>query len=71
MWTFESLPKIGRPLKKEDFSDMKRVLDNAIGDESLKISRNEVRDSGWQNIGNCAQTVADYMIDKYSELTKE
>ena len=67
-WIFESLPKIGVKLDQKDFSDMKRVILDAINNEQLKIGREEVRKTGWQNIGACAETVAEYMQNKYAEL---
>ena len=72
LWIFETLPKVGVELKEEDLTDLKSIIDATVESDELKKSRIEAKDSGWQNIGNCATTTVDYMIKKYEELnTKE
>ena len=68
MWIFEALPKIGIPLDQKDFPNLKEVIDGAVHDDRLRIGREEVRSSGWQNVGHCAETVTDYMIHKQKDL---
>lgn len=65
LWRFEILNKIGIPLKKEQFSDMKLVIEKALSDFSLKESRNEARNQAWMYRGESAKRVADYLIERY------
>ena len=69
LWVFETLPKVGVELQKEDLADLKSVIEKALSNDELKKSRIMARESGWQNIGKCAQTVVNYMINKYDELS--
>lgn len=71
MWVFEVLPRIGMPLKREDFGRMKEVIDQAVESEDLKKNLEEIRDSAWMHPGESARLIADHAVRKYEELQKK
>jgi len=71
LWLLDALPQIGIPLKKEDFSNMRSVIEHTLKDTDLKAGRDRIREEGWQNVGKCAESTFDYMIGKYSDLYSE
>ncbi|MBR1523318.1 MAG: CDP-glycerol glycerophosphotransferase family protein [Lachnospiraceae bacterium] len=71
MWVFEVLPKIGIPLKKEDFGRMKEVIDRAVNSEDLKRNLEEIRSSAWMHPGESAKLIVDYAVRKYQEHQKK
>ncbi|MCQ2247906.1 MAG: CDP-glycerol glycerophosphotransferase family protein [Treponema sp.] len=68
MWEFRILSKIGIQLKEDDFGRIGEIIGDAISSENLKASRREVRDEAWQNRGNAAASVVDYLVGKQKEL---
>ena len=71
LWTFTTLPKIGRQLKEEDFGQLKEIIDSMIGDPAYKQAIEAVKSECWAHIGQSAELTADYMIRKRGELLKE
>ena len=70
MWKFKVLPRIGLPLKQEDFSRMKEVIQNAVKDKTLAAGRDQAREEAWAHIGESARLTVDYLISKQEELKK-
>lgn len=68
LWRFDALEKIGIPLSKEKFPNMKSVIENALSDKSLKQGREEVRNQAWMYKGESAKRVTDYLISKLESL---
>lgn len=71
LWAVEALPKIGPTLTEDSLPRLKELIDLAIDDLSYMESRHEARDETWMYRGESAKRVADYLIGKYEELTKE
>lgn len=71
LWTYEILPKIGRQLTRENFANIKDLIDECIGGSDLQRGRDLARKQTWVNIGQGAAKTADYLINKYDELTAE
>ena len=71
MWTFTTLPKIGRKLTKEDLKDMKTLIDSCIHDEVYQEARKTAREETWAHIGEATTRTVDYLIDKYEQLQQE
>lgn len=69
LWTFETLPKIGRLLTPDNLSSLKEMIDTMLHDPSYQTAIAEARAETWANIGRSAELIADYMIDKQKELT--
>ncbi len=71
LWTFETLPRIGKPLREEDFDGLQKIIgemtESAVYREGIERA---VRES-WANIGNGAAYTADYLITKHGELYPE
>ncbi len=68
IWKIRILPKLGIPLREEDFPRLKEVIDKTLSDDTLSEGREEARSEAWANIGHSAFLTADYMIKKYEEL---
>ncbi len=68
LWIFESLKKLGVRLEKDDLGRIGEVIDTAIHDEALAKGREEVKKSGWSNIGNSAEYIFDYLTGKHRKL---
>jgi len=71
LWTYEILPKIGKKLTRENFANIKDLIDDCIGGSDLQRGRDLAREQTWVNIGQGAAKTADYLINKYDELTAE
>lgn len=71
LWRFEVLKELGVPLKKEDFPRMQELIDDLLQKGQVQEARDRVRCEAWQCIGESAKRTADYMIQKYHELTSE
>ncbi len=69
LWKFRVLPRLGVPLKEEQFPQIKEVIDEALADTSLAEGRAAAREEAWAHIGESAVRVADHLIRKYGELT--
>ena len=77
-WRFEEDPwnvstprRIGVELTKENIPNLKQIIDDSIGNTSLDEARNEAKNETWCNIGSSSKVIADYLADKYGELSKQ
>ena len=77
-WRFEEDPwnvatprRIGIELTKENIPNLKQIIDDSIGNTSLDDARNEAKNETWCNIGSSAKVIADYLADKYDELSRK
>ncbi len=77
-WRFEEDPwnvatprRIGIELTKENIPNLKQIIDDSIGNTSLDEARNEAKNETWCNIGSSAAVIADYLADKYEELSRK
>lgn len=68
MWTFTTLPKIGRQLEKADFGRLKEIIDEMLSNPEYKEAIEAARKETWVHIGESAVLTADYMIEKASGL---
>ena len=64
------IPKLGKELKKESFGDLKDLILDLVNNSEYHDSIIAARDEYWQNRGNASKSVADYLLDKLSELKK-
>ena len=71
LWRFEVLKKLGVKLKEKDFSRMKEVIDSTIASSQFAEGRKEVSAQAWQNKGECAKSVVDYLTNKAAELKEK
>lgn len=70
-WTFDILPSLGKQLTPEKLDELKNMIDGCLGDPCYAQGRKEARRQAWVHPGEGAARTADYLIAKYSELTKE
>ena len=71
LWTLSALPRIGQELNMETMSDIKSLIDSTLENEKYAIGRKEVKEEVWAYFGEGAVRSADYLMDKYAELTAE
>ena len=69
LWTATALPRLGRMLSPENIRDLKTLIDESIDDPRFAEGRQQVREETWENIGQGAALAADYLCEKYDELT--
>ncbi len=69
LWTFKTLPKIGKCLNSANLSDLKDIIDELLCDPSFKAAIEQARAETWSCIGRSAELIADYAIQKQKELT--
>ncbi len=69
LWTFQTLPKIGRSLAEEDLPRMKEIIDDMLRDPGYRDAVEEARRETWANRGHAAEAIADYLIQKRAALT--
>lgn len=61
LWRFGALEKIGVQLQEKDFAKIRDVIDSTIHSTKLLDGIKEVGDEAWQNRGNSAKFVTDYL----------
>ena len=67
LWTFETLPKLGRQLKREDLPRVKELIDQCLNDPGYQAARDEARRETWQYIGEGTVRTVDYLMKKLTE----
>ena len=70
LWTFEVLPRIGIQLTEDKIDNIGEIIKDCINNKSYEAQRSEARKECWQNIGNSAESIADYLIKKREERRK-
>ena len=69
-WSEKVLTDIGVQLKEEDFENLETVIKNALESKSLSKGRDKVRSECWENVGQSAKNVVDYLVKKHEEVIK-
>ena len=64
MWTFKTLPKIGRKLDRESLPNLKALIDDMLSNPKYRNALQEAREESWAQPGMAAGRIADYMIAK-------
>ena len=67
-WTFRVLPKLGLKLTDENMDDIGNLISRCLSETRYEQGRMEARQETWANIGESAELVADYLIEKHREL---
>lgn len=68
LWTFKTLPRVGRQLVAADLEYLKERIDACLADESLAQGREQARKETWENIGHGAEAVAEYLVRKVAQV---
>lgn len=61
MWVFKAAERIGIELQEEQFPNLKTIIENAINNSKSSTNLEEVRNECWQNIGNSAKAIVEYI----------
>ena len=69
-WGEKVLTDIGVQLKEEDFNNLEAVIKNALTSQTLSDGRDKVRSECWENVGQSAKSVVDYLVQKHEEIIK-
>ena len=68
-WTFTALPRIGQKLTEDNLDCLKEMIDECLVDPKYARGRNEAREETWEYKGEGTKRAADYLMDKYKELS--
>ena len=68
MWTFTTLPKIGRHLKQEDFPDLKNIIGEMLKDPGYHEAIETAKRESGANIGSSARLTTDYILETADAL---
>lgn len=69
LWTFSALPRIGQELNMENLDNIKALIDSCLEDARYAQGRAQVRQEIWECPAQGAVRAADYLMEKYAELT--
>lgn len=68
-WTFRVLPKLGLKLTEDNMGDIGTLIDRCLNDTSFSKGRDEARKETWEYMGEGAERVTNYLVEKHRELT--
>ncbi|MPN48604.1 hypothetical protein SDC9_196214 [bioreactor metagenome] len=71
LWTTTALPRIGVKLTEEKMDSLKEMIDTCLEDPKFAKGREEVRNETWEYFGQGTKRTVDWLLNKYSQLTKE
>lgn len=69
LWQEETFPKLGAPLKEEDFDRLKEIIDATISSDEYAAARTKAKEEAWMYIGESAKRTVDFLADKSKSLT--
>ena len=69
LWTFETLPKLGLQLKREDLPRVKELIDLCLDNPEYQAAREKARRETWAYIGEGTGRTVDYLMKKLAEKT--
>lgn len=68
MWTFATLPKIGKQLTENNFEHIKELIDECLTETHYREARDTARAETWEHIGEGAARTVDYLMEKHRAL---
>lgn len=71
LWTFDTLPRIGKELNDSNIDKIKELIDNCLCDSELAKGRQQARDESWECRGTSVIKTIEYLLNKKEELTNE
>ena len=69
LWTQSALPRLGCQLTEENIEDIKSLIDTCLEDARYAEGRRQVKEETWAHTNEGARLTAEYLINKYKELT--
>ena len=70
-WIFGAMARLGVEIKEDNLDDIADIIDDCMNNPKYSSNRKAVRDEIWVNYGCGAEAAADYLINKYNELSKK
>lgn len=70
LWTVSALPRLGRELTEENMQNLKELIDSCLEDPTYAEGRRSVKEETWAYCGEGAARTAEYLINKYEEITQ-
>lgn len=64
----DAIPRLGKELKEGSFGELKQMITELVHDQKYHDSIIEARNKYWQNRGEAAVHVADYLLEKLGSL---
>ncbi len=71
LWTVSALPRLGRKLTEENMENLRELIDECLADPKGAEGRAEVKKETWEYASEGAVRTADYLLNKYKELTEK
>lgn len=71
LWTFRTLPKIGREINTESLPQLKEIIDDCLTNPKYQRARDEARAETWVFEGESAVRTVDYLLEKHKLLTEK
>lgn len=71
IWTSTALPRIGCELTEENMPRLKELIDECLSETKYSDGRRAVKEETWAHFGEGASRAADYLVEKYEELTRK
>ena len=68
LWQEETFPKLGMPLKEEDFDKLKNIIDTTISNDEYAAARAKAREEAWMYMGESAKRTVDFLTEKAEKL---
>ncbi|MBO5638822.1 MAG: CDP-glycerol glycerophosphotransferase family protein [Oscillospiraceae bacterium] len=68
LWTFSILDQLGLQLTEENMEDIRSLIQQCLSENRFKEGRDRARAETWANIGHSVEAIADYLVEKRSEL---
>ena len=69
-WTFRVLPDLGLKLTQDNLDDVGELIDRCLNEKHFAEGREKARCETWAYIGESAERVVDYLLNKRDELAK-
>ena len=67
-WSIKILPELGLKLTEDNFNNIGNLIKEALNSEELKMGRERIGKICYQNRGNSAKAIVDYIEKKENEL---
>lgn len=67
-WLYQKIRKIGFELTKENFSQIRNIIENLNQNETIEKEIQIAKQEAWQSIGESGKNAVDFLVKKQQEL---
>lgn len=67
-WQVNAVKKFGIELKESQFSNIKKIIQNARDSKELEDLRHKAKNEAWENIGFAGEKVYEFMVSRENDL---